>query len=97
MLNPLGYMHLGCHDTLFKPSEGDDGVGDDKHSWALEVGLFTRAGLLRHARNRVKWDDKFKSFNQGLLGCAIDVDSGTIRYVMQDKKTKELHVKVAFE
>jgi len=95
--NPFGYMQIGCHDTLFKPASGDQGLGDDKHSWALEVGGFRRrTGLLRHAGKRVKWDDKFKGLSTGLIGCAIDVDRGTIRYVIKDKNG-ELYVNVAYE
>ena len=65
-----GVAQIGFADEEFEPSSGNDGVGDDEHSWGFDG-------------NRVcKWNNgatKYgKSWKSGdVLGCAIDLDGST--------------------
>ena len=100
--NAAGWVRVGVVDVKFKTAGSSNArrrsrLGDNKHSWCVSAGTWDRAGLLTNAAKRVKWDDAFKKVQGGVIGCAIDVEAGTVRYVMQDKETHQVHVNVAFE
>ena len=92
-----GRVSVGVHDTYFKMSDSWAGLGSDKHSWAFEVGPWSRPCLLLHMDKRQAWHSAFRELAHGTIGCAIDADAGTIRYVIREKASGTLVFECAFE
>ena len=88
-----GCMQIGWADQGFVPKEHEgEGLGDDVHSWAYD-GLRQRKW---NGANSVTYGEAAKWKAGDVVGCCIDIEGGSIRFLLNGKDLGEAYSGLKF-